>query len=98
LKDWVEWDTGLSVPKYASRAARAGFWGGGIEMAATSHLFHANVHVYEADVSAATSQRRVRGSAWSKRGVDLREEEARLGGLRERWGGGRRGRGAQMAA
>ena len=49
LKDWVEWDTNLTVPKYAARVAKPSFWGGGIEMAATSHLFNANVHVYEAN-------------------------------------------------
>ena len=46
VQDWVKWDSGTSVSTYASRMAVSG-WGGGIEMAACSHLKRVNVHVYE---------------------------------------------------
>lgn len=46
LKDWIKWDSQTSVSQYASRMAETG-WGGGIEMAACSHLKRINVHVYE---------------------------------------------------
>mmetsp|Transcript_15709 Transcript_15709/g.15847 ORF Transcript_15709/g.15847 Transcript_15709/m.15847 type:complete len:332 (-) Transcript_15709:267-1262(-) len=46
LKDWVRWDSGVSVGDYARRMAR-GAWGGGIEMASVSKLKRVNVHVYE---------------------------------------------------
>jgi len=46
MKDWVKWDSGCTVAQYASRMAVSG-WGGGIEMAACSHLKRVNVHVYE---------------------------------------------------
>lgn len=47
LKDWIQWDTGKSVTEYATRLCRPSVWGGGIEMAVTSHIFCVNVHVYE---------------------------------------------------
>lgn len=43
---WVKWDSGLSAQAYASRMARSG-WGGGVEMAACSHLMGVSVWVYE---------------------------------------------------
>lgn len=46
MKDWVKWDSGSTVAQYASRMAVSG-WGGGIEMAACSHLKRVNIHVYE---------------------------------------------------
>ena len=46
LAMWVRWDTGLSPRAYAARMGRSG-WGGGIEMAACSHLMGINVWVYE---------------------------------------------------
>uniref|UniRef100_A0A7S0QWX0 Ubiquitin thioesterase OTU n=1 Tax=Cryptomonas curvata TaxID=233186 RepID=A0A7S0QWX0_9CRYP len=46
MRDWVKWDSGSSVAAYAARMAVSG-WGGGIEMAACSHLKKVNVHVYE---------------------------------------------------
>jgi len=46
LKDWVRWDSGVSVGDYARRMSR-GAWGGGIEMATVSKLKRVNVHVYE---------------------------------------------------
>mmetsp|Transcript_8200 Transcript_8200/g.20359 ORF Transcript_8200/g.20359 Transcript_8200/m.20359 type:complete len:370 (+) Transcript_8200:214-1323(+) len=46
MNDWVKWDSGTSVQQYASKMAVSG-WGGGIEMAACSHLKKVNVHVYE---------------------------------------------------
>lgn len=46
LAMWVKWDTGLAPRAYAARMSRSG-WGGGIEMAACSHLMGVNVWVYE---------------------------------------------------
>jgi len=46
LKEWVLWDSGKSVKEYADGMAIGG-WGGGVEIAACSHLFDVNVHVYE---------------------------------------------------
>ncbi|KAJ9468009.1 hypothetical protein DIPPA_23056 [Diplonema papillatum] len=46
LKDWLWWDSKLSPADYASRMSYAG-WGGGIEMAACSHLNRINIHVWE---------------------------------------------------
>lgn len=43
---WVRWDSGVTPQVYAARIARSG-WGGGIEMAACSHLMGVNVWVYE---------------------------------------------------
>ena len=47
LKDWVQWDSGTSVGAYARRMSTGGVWGGGIEMAAASHLKGVKVIVYE---------------------------------------------------
>jgi len=49
LEDWVKWDAASTVPAYAKRMSREGCWGGGIEMAACSHLKKVNIHVYEAN-------------------------------------------------
>jgi len=46
MKDWVRWDSGLTVNTYAGRM-KSGGWGGGIEMAACARLKNVNVHVYE---------------------------------------------------
>lgn len=46
LSLWVRWDSGLQPSAYANRMARSG-WGGGIEMAACSHLMNCNIWVYE---------------------------------------------------
>ena len=46
LSLWVKWDSGLSTREYASRMSRRG-WGGGIEMAACSHVMACSVWVYE---------------------------------------------------
>jgi hypothetical protein len=46
LRDWIRWDSGANPSTYARRMATGG-WGGGIEMAAASHLKQVNVHVYE---------------------------------------------------
>ena len=48
LKDWVQWDSGTSVGAYARRMSTGGVWGGGIEMAAVSHMRRVNVFVYQA--------------------------------------------------
>jgi len=46
VSDWIEWDAHSSVNDYARRMSISG-WGGGIEMAACSHLKKVNIHVYE---------------------------------------------------
>lgn len=46
LEDWIKWDSGGSCGMYANKMSR-GSWGGGIEMAVTSHIKGCNVHVYE---------------------------------------------------
>mgnify|MGYP003695019425 CR=1 FL=1 len=46
LRDWIKWESNISVRAYARRMSRGG-WGGAIEMAACSHLKNINVHVYE---------------------------------------------------
>jgi hypothetical protein len=46
LEEWIRWDQNTSSVAYARRMAHSG-WGGGIEMAAFSHLHKVNVHVYE---------------------------------------------------
>lgn len=51
LKDWVFWDSGSTVAAYCRRMAQGGVWGGGIEMAAVSHLKRVDVFVYQGDVS-----------------------------------------------
>jgi len=47
LKEWVLWDSGSSVAAYCRRMAQGGVWGGGIEMAAVSHMKRCNVFVYQ---------------------------------------------------
>jgi hypothetical protein len=47
LKDWVLWDSGSTVAAYSRKMSMGGVWGGGIEMAAVSHLKHVNVYVYQ---------------------------------------------------
>ena len=48
LQDWVRWDSGCSVSSYCRRMTQGGVWGGGIEMAAVSHMKRVNVFVYQA--------------------------------------------------
>jgi len=48
LKEWILWDSGKSVRDYAAEMAVGG-WGGGVEIAACSHMYNVNIHVYEAD-------------------------------------------------
>ena len=48
LKDWILWDSGSAVGAYCRRMAQGGVWGGGIEMAAVSHMKGVNVYVYQA--------------------------------------------------
>jgi hypothetical protein len=48
LKDWVLWDSGSTVGAYCRKMSQGGVWGGGIEMAAVSHMKGVNVYVYQA--------------------------------------------------
>ena len=43
----VLWDSGTSVSAYCRKMSTGGVWGGGIEMAAVSHLKRVNVFVYQ---------------------------------------------------
>jgi hypothetical protein len=47
VEEWVRWDAGTSVSSYTDRMECGSGWGGGIEIAACSHLKGVNVHVYE---------------------------------------------------
>jgi len=47
LKEWIMWDSGASVSAYCRRMGQGGVWGGGIEMAAVSHMKNVNVYVYQ---------------------------------------------------
>ena len=49
LKDWVQWDAQVDVPSYCRKMRAGSAWGGGIEMAAASHLKGVHVLVYEPD-------------------------------------------------
>ena len=46
LKDWIKWDTGLTIGQYYSQIS-SGKWGGGIEMAICSKIHNISIHVYE---------------------------------------------------
>ena len=64
LKDWVLWDSGNSVATYCRRMAQGGVWGGGIEMAAVSHMKRVNVFVYQA---SAGGYKRISGLRRARR-------------------------------
>ena len=46
LKDWIQWESLLSVAAYTSKMAHSG-WGGGVELAATAELKNVTIEVYE---------------------------------------------------
>jgi hypothetical protein len=46
LSDWIKWDSSINCIQYARKMSGSS-WGGGIEMAITSHIKKCNVHVYE---------------------------------------------------
>eukprot|EP00929_Paragymnodinium_shiwhaense_P112103 TRINITY_DN8035_c0_g2_i1.p1 TRINITY_DN8035_c0_g2~~TRINITY_DN8035_c0_g2_i1.p1 ORF type:complete len:563 (+),score=118.01 TRINITY_DN8035_c0_g2_i1:87-1775(+) len=58
LEEWVRWDSRVSCQQYARRMAMGG-WGGGIEMAACSHLKQVNVHVYERNAQKKCEFKRI---------------------------------------
>jgi len=47
LRDWIQWDCGLSPEDYAKRMRGDGRWGGAIEIAIFCHIKLVSVHVYE---------------------------------------------------
>lgn len=47
LKDWVLWDSGSTVAAYCRKMSQGSVWGGGIEMAAVSHMKCVDVFVYQ---------------------------------------------------
>ena len=49
LSYWVGHSEGLSVADYAAQVHRLGVWGGALEMAAVSHIYHCDVYVYQRD-------------------------------------------------
>ena len=55
LRDWIKWDSDMTVEGYCRRMRRAGEWGGAIEMAVASRLFNVDIHVYEKSKSSAQS-------------------------------------------
>jgi len=46
LRDWIKWESLLSVNAYASKMGRSG-WGGGLELAAAAELKNVTIEVYE---------------------------------------------------
>ena len=70
LSDWIKWESGAGVKRYAAQMSRGGVWGGGIEMAVFSRLAKMNVHVYE---RMSSPRRRANGASrvaygWMKGG------------------------------
>jgi hypothetical protein len=51
LREWVMWDSQLTVCEYAELMRTGSRWGGAIEMAVCAKLKNAHVHVYEAAAS-----------------------------------------------
>lgn len=47
VRDWIQWNAGVSVGDYAARMARSGEWGGGVELAVLSTLLRRPILVYE---------------------------------------------------
>jgi len=47
MKDWILWDSGLSVHDYAARMEKGCHWGGAIELAMCSAMKNVNINVYE---------------------------------------------------
>ena len=46
LRQWIEWESAMTVPAYCKRGDR-GVWGGAIEMAIASRIWEMSIHVYE---------------------------------------------------
>jgi hypothetical protein len=73
LREWIEWDSDRpseTVEQYAERI-NTGAWGGGIEMAAFSHLYDVAVHVYERSSSDDNSYQFKRISRFDARSYML---------------------------
>jgi len=47
IDNWVEWNTGQTLQRYASSISRDGEWGSGIELAVISSLLNCAILVYE---------------------------------------------------
>mmetsp|Transcript_34294 Transcript_34294/g.110123 ORF Transcript_34294/g.110123 Transcript_34294/m.110123 type:complete len:364 (+) Transcript_34294:623-1714(+) len=50
LKDWIKWESLLSVSAYTAKMAHSG-WGGGVELAAAAELKNVTIEVYEPSAS-----------------------------------------------
>ena len=59
LREWVLWDSQLTVCEYAERMRTGSRWGGAIEMAVCAKLKKAHVHVYEAAASESGCFKRI---------------------------------------
>ena len=46
IRSWVEWDSAHTPEVYATRMAKPGAWGGGIEIAIVAAIFKARVRVW----------------------------------------------------
>mmetsp|Transcript_9294 Transcript_9294/g.22862 ORF Transcript_9294/g.22862 Transcript_9294/m.22862 type:complete len:431 (-) Transcript_9294:60-1352(-) len=47
IEEWVDYDRGCGVGRYANHMNSNGIWGGGIEIAACAHMNRVNVYVWE---------------------------------------------------
>ena len=63
VKDWVNWDCGLTPSAYAKRMRGSGQWGGAIELAIFSHTNRVAVCVYEPNPGGGYRRISVFGSA-----------------------------------
>jgi len=59
LKDWIKWDSGMSVADYCAKISQGSQWGGGIEMAAVAELKKVHVLVYEQVGNNSSSFKRI---------------------------------------
>ena len=94
LSDWIKWESGAGVKRYAAQMSHGGVWGGGIEMAVFSRLAKMNVHVYE---RMSSPRRRANGAAraaygWMKGGGGGGGGWKRKRGRSSSGGGGRGGK------
>lgn len=49
LSDWIEWNTGKTLPHYVSQMSRNGEWGTGIELATMATILNCAIVVYGRD-------------------------------------------------
>ena len=95
LRDWIKWESGSGVKRYADKMAMGGVWGGGIEMAVFSRLAKINVHVYERESSPRRRSGSGSGSGldWLRGGGKFGKGGGKGNRQRSRYGGGSGGGG-----